>query len=228
MGFLFGWVGMDVKTFFKRSTTIARPTSGQWTFAVTKVLLGAWVLYVVAHPLLSIEPLLAGWIGMLALILLLHFGLFELLALAWRAAGVDATPLMLAPLKAQSLAELWGVRWNTGFHKLTEEYLFNPVRRRVGPRWALFIAFLMSGLVHDLVISVPARGGYGLPTAYFLIQGAGILFEHTDLARRWGLGRRWRGRLFTFLVAAGPAFWLFHPPFVRNVMIPFLQTLKAL
>jgi hypothetical protein len=88
--------------------------------------------------------------------------------------------------------------------------------------------FLVSGLVHELVISVPARGGYGLPTVYFVAQGAGLLIERTDFARRHGVGQGWRGWLFTLIVTAAPAFWLFHPRFILNVVIPFLKTLGAI
>jgi alginate O-acetyltransferase complex protein AlgI len=227
IGFLFGWVGMDAKAFFNRKAVTPNPRTAEWLFTIAKMLIGAVVVWGGARRIFAINPLLAGWIAMVGLMPLLHFGFFELLALAWRKAGVAVTPLMLAPIKAHSLADFWGRRWNTGFHQLTEKYVFNPTRRRIGPRAALLVAFFLSGLLHDLVISVPARGGYGLPTIYFLIQGAGVLFERTHFARWWGMGRGWRGWLFTMIVTAGPAFWLFHPPFVRNVMIPFLQTLHA-
>jgi alginate O-acetyltransferase complex protein AlgI len=164
---------------------------------------------------------------MVGLVLLLHFGFFHLLALAWRAAGIPVTPLMRAPLLSHSLAEFWGERWNTAFNKLAARFLFRPLHHGVGVLMATMLVFLSSGLVHDLVISVPARGGYGLPTLYFLLQGAGILFERTAMARRCGLARGFRGWLFTFIVTAGPAFWLFHPAFIRNVILPFLKCIGA-
>src|SRR5262249_32979192 len=153
---------------------------------------------------------------------------FDFLSLAWRTAGVNAARLMRTPALSQSLGEFWGSRWNTGFHYLANQYLFRPLREYLGPRTATMMVFLISGLVHELVISVPARGGYGLPTAYFLAQGAGLLIERTDFARRHGVGRGWRGWLFTLIVTAAPAFWLFHPRFILNVMIPFLKTLGAI
>jgi alginate O-acetyltransferase complex protein AlgI len=85
--------------------------------------------------------------------------------------------------------------------------------------------FAASGLLHEAVISVPAGGGYGLPTAYFLLQGGAVLLERSSGGRRAGLGAGLRGRAFTAVLVAGPLFWLFHPPFVREVVLPMLRAL---
>jgi predicted DCC family thiol-disulfide oxidoreductase YuxK len=227
LGFLFGWIGMDAANFFAKAKIIKKPLAAEWFAAVLKILLGSLLIWIAVRRALAIHPLLAGWTGMVGLIFLLHFGFFHLLALAWRMAGIPVTPLMRAPLLARSLGEFWGERWNTAFNKLAEGFLFRPLLRPVGVRVATLLVFLVSGLVHDFVISVPARGGYGLPTFYFLLQGAGVLFEHTRLARRCGLNRNFRGWLFTLIVTAGPAFWLFHPTFIRNVILPFLKCIGA-
>ena len=70
------------------------------------------------------------------------------------------------------------------------------------------------------MISLPAAGGYSLPTAYFLLQGIGILTERAL--------PQIRGQIFTIVITAAPAFWLFHPPFVRNVILPFMKAIGAL
>ena len=85
---------------------------------------------------------------------------------------------------------------------------------------ATMAAFLVSGLMHEIVISLPARAGYGLPTGYFLLQGMGVLLERA--------APQIRGRVFTIFVTAFPAFWLFHPPFVRQVVLPFMEAMGAL
>ena len=265
IGFLFGWVGMDAAKFLSSGNTPAKPRASEWIFAAVKILAGAILLWVGARLALRIDPLLAGWTGMVGIILLLHFGFFDLLALAWRRAGVPATLLMRAPLLSRSVGEFWGNRWNTAFHELTTTFLFRPLRGVADMRAAILLVFLASGLIHDLVISVPARGGYGLPTLYFLLQGAAVLFEHTKIARRGrdaalrrprprpadgtefsnavtrtiaplnaaGTAQRAvpakgiRGWLFMFLVTAGPAFWLFPPPFVHHVILPMLHAIGA-
>lgn len=226
-GFLFGWIGMDATAFFTKEKTAEPPYLVEWLFAALKMFIGSALIWAGVRFALLINPLLAGWTGMVGIILLLHFGLFKLLALSWRSAGIAVTPLMRAPLLSHSLAEFWGERWNTAFNKLAFTLLFRRVHRSMGPRAATMLVFLLSGLIHDLVISVPARGGYGLPTLYFLLQGAGVLFERTRFARRCGFNRGTRGWLFTMALTAGPVFWLFHPTFVRNVILPFLKAIGA-
>ena len=65
----------------------------------------------------------------------------------------------------------------------------------------------------------------GLPTAYFLIQELAVMLERSRLGHSIHLQHGLRGRVFTILVTAGPAYWLFHPIFIRNVMLPFLHTI---
>lgn len=224
-GYLLAWPGMDAYSFlFVPPPRLVR--GRPWIFAAAKTCFGAVCLWGAARFLGS--GLLAGWVGMVGLIFLLHFGAFHLLALFWQERGVDAPPLMDAPIRSASLGEFWSRRWNSGFRDLVFGLWFTRLKARFDARTATFALFLFSGLVHDLVISLPAGGGYGLPTAYFALQGAGLLAEHrrgSALARWRG---RWPGRVWTWLVVAGPAFWLFHPPFVRRVILPFMHAINAL
>jgi alginate O-acetyltransferase complex protein AlgI len=200
----------------------------KWTFALTKCFIGLGLIGVAAHSRDMLFPVARGWLGMLGLILFLHFGLFEILALVWRSKGVRLRPVMNRPLCAASLADFWGKRWNTAFNALAHEFFFVPLRFRWGSVWATLGTFFASGLIHEAVISVPARGGYGLPTSYFLFQGLAILFQRSQMGLRLGLGNGWRGKLFAVAVAAGPAFWLFHPPFVKNVIVPMLDAVGSI
>jgi predicted DCC family thiol-disulfide oxidoreductase YuxK len=222
-GYFVFWAGMDAANFLSSDTSRGDPSRHIRTIilAAAKILCGTFALFVFAR--LVSNPLLAGWIGMIGMILILHFGLFDLAAVAWRIAGVDAKPIMNAPIKATSLNEFWGRRWNGAFNQLLLDLFFRRYARSIGTAWATLIAFLISGLIHELVISVPARGGYGLPTAYFLLQGCGVIVQ-----RAFRIRRGFTGWLFTMLIAAGPAFWLFHPPFVRHVILPFMQAIHAL
>jgi len=227
IAYLLAWPGMDAADFLNRDAMPVRPLNAEWAFAAGKTMAGVMLLWVAARAVLPSHPLLAGWIGMIGITLVLHFGTFHLLSLVWQQAGVKTTPVMDKPLLAQSLAEFWSRRWNTAFNELAFRFTFRPLKRRTSPTIAVLLVFALSGLVHELVISLPARGGYGLPTGYFLIQGLGMLAERTQIGKRIGLGHGLRGWLFTLMVTAGPVFWLFPPPFITNVILPMLAAIGA-
>jgi alginate O-acetyltransferase complex protein AlgI len=187
--------------------------------------LGAIVFWIAAAGEVTAAPWARAWIGMWGAILFLHFGIFQLLALGYRSAGIEAASMMRRPLFATSLADFWGNRWNTAFNKLSHDLTFRPLARRLGGFWATFAVFIVSGLIHDLVISLPAHGGYGLPTFYFALQGAAVLFERSRLGCAMGLHRGWRGRAFMLAVTAVPAFWLFHPYFINNIILPMQRAI---
>jgi predicted DCC family thiol-disulfide oxidoreductase YuxK len=226
-GYLLAWPGMNASAFLEMKSIPARPSGGEWVFALIKTSLGFALLFGVTRTLIQSHPLVAGWVGMCGAIFILHFGLFHLLSLAWRQAGVKAAPIMQFPLASNSLMEFWGSRWNAAFHELAFRFVYRPFRRLANPPVAVLGVFVLSGVVHDLVISLPARGGYGLPTLYFVIQGCGLVFERSTAGHRAGLGRGLRGRIFALVFTAGPAFWLFHPPFIRNVILPMLKAIGA-
>ena len=241
--YFFLWPGMDGEKFLRRPASEVPKTREQgsvwraaeelsrsvsdragrmpalpFPYAVGTMLLGVVLLFGVAR--VVDQALLAGWIGMIGIVLILHFGLFHLLAIGWRAAGLDAEPIMETPLRSKSVSEFWGRRWNGAFNRLALDFVFRPLARRCGTRIATLAAFLVSGLIHELVISLPAGADYGLPTAYFLLQGIGILTERAL--------PQIRGQIFTIVITTIPAFWLFHPPFVRNVILPFMKAIGAL
>jgi alginate O-acetyltransferase complex protein AlgI len=242
--YFLAWPGMDPAAFLRRDAGKA-PDLGKLLTASVRIVCGV-VLIALFFPRLRVDhPTLAGAVGMAALVLILHFGVFDVMNAVWRMRGVDAVPLMNAPTRATSLADFWGNRWNTAFHDLARTLVFMPLRRPLGVAGATMATFLASGVVHDLVITVPARGGYGLPTLYFLIQGVGVLFERTRLARReWhrkrcnvrtnvatfsvhGAGVRNRmGRVYAALFVIAPVPLLFPEPFLTRVILPFLEVIR--
>jgi D-alanyl-lipoteichoic acid acyltransferase DltB (MBOAT superfamily) len=219
---------MDAAAFLDPSVQPARPNLQQWLTAILKTALGILLLWVLARHVSPELPLVRGWTGLLGLILLLHFGSFHLIALFWQTFGINAQPIMSKPLLSKSLGEFWGKRWNLGFRQLAHEFIFFPLHRRLGVTATGFLVFVLSGLVHDFVISLPARAGYGLPTAYFMIQGIGVAAERSGVGRRLGLQAGVRARIFILILTAGPAFWLFHPPFIMRVIVPFMYAVHSL
>ncbi len=221
-GYLFGWPGLDVAPFLVRRPDVPRPVWYDWLTGA--VYMGAGVaLAGIVRALIGREhPVLVGAAGMAAIVLVLHFGLFRLVALAWRSAGYKVEPLMQAPFRATSLVEFWSCRWNRAFR------ILRPLVPRLGATGATCCVFLISGLLHDLVISVPAGAGYGRPTLYFLLQAAGILLQRTTMARNWKLNSGWRGWLVTAAFLLVPIGWLFTPEFLGRVIAPFIDVLASL
>jgi predicted DCC family thiol-disulfide oxidoreductase YuxK len=228
MAFMFAWPGMNAGTFLAPNKKSLSPSASELVRGVTRMGLGMFLLWGLARAVVGTSPILAGWLGLIGMVLLLHFGLFDLLGWMLRRAGVAAPPLMNRPARSTSVAEFWGRRWNLAFHELVKVFVFEPLRRRFGRSAARCGVFLASGIIHELVISVPARGGYGLPTAYFAIQAVALFIERSKVGRRLGLTKGWRGWLFTFAVTVLPAYWLFHPQFLQVVILPFMEAIGAL
>jgi Membrane bound O-acyl transferase family len=187
LAYLAAWPGMDAETFLDSSRGVARPSFREWAWASLKTAFGIFLFWVVARQISPHMLLAQGWVGLFGLILILHFGSFHLLALFWQRMGVEAQPIMAEPILSKSLSEFWGKRWNLGFRQLAHALIFRPLHKHIGVTAASLLVFLASGLIHDLVISLPARGGYGLPTGYFVLQGLGVTLERSHLGRRLAL-----------------------------------------
>ena len=155
-------------------------------------------------------PIVATLLAFPALSLILHFGLFDIAAAFWRWRGVPAEKLFRAPLASRTLAEFWSRRWNLAFSEMISLTVDRPLRPRLGRDGARLAAFLASGILHEIAISLPVHAGYGLPTLYFALQG---LFVATEK-------RPSRVRTIACLVLPLPL--LFHPPFVRGVIWPLI------
>lgn len=230
LAYLVLWPGLNAREFLAERAPIPAWSRGRVLAGALANIAGgaALVGWAVTHAARPTAPLRVGWVGMVGLILLLHFGAFRLLAWAWCRAGVNAPPIMRTPIGAASLAEFWGGRWNVAFAETARRFLFRPLARRLGARPAGAAVFVVSGLIHESVLSLPARGGWGGPTLYFALQALGIAAEKSPPGRWVGLGRGWRGWLWTLCVTAVPVPWLLHAPFVTRVIVPFVRQLASL
>ncbi len=226
IAYLCAWPGLDAAAFL--SGEASPPCSREWMAGIRNSVVGLLLFFGAARIVFPHHPGIAAWIGMTGAALALHSGLFALLSCGWRRFGIDARPIMNQPLRSDSVGEFWGRRWNTAFRDLTHRFLFRPLTQRLGTPAALVGGFVFSGLVHDLVISWPAAGGWGGPTIFFAIQAGGVLLERTRPGRALNLGRGLRGKLFTMATVLLSAPLLFHPPFVERVVIPFMQAMRAL
>ena len=145
LGYLVAWPGMDAESFLDESRQVPEPAPGEWVWAFSKTIAGVLLLWVVARRVPMTEPLLRRWVGLLGMVLIAYFGLFHVVALRWQ--GVDAVPIMAAPIRSTSLSEFWGQRWNLGFRELGHDLIFQPLHGRIGAGGAGFLVFVVSGLI---------------------------------------------------------------------------------
>lgn len=189
--------------------------------------LAAGLVFLRAIPALMPEgtPLvLRFWSGLVGAVLLTLFMRFDIAILIFRAFGIAVEKCWYNPIASVTLAEFWGLRWNRIMSGVMREVIFLPLARRIGATLALAAVFLYSGVFHEFV-SFAAGGGYGWPTLYFLIQGAGVWLEGRGGFRRVLLRRRWLGRLWTFAVVLLPVTLVCHRPVVDRVLVPMLRDL---
>jgi hypothetical protein len=98
--YLLAWPGMDAEAFLDVNQQSLPPPAKTWVWASLETALGAVLLWVVARSVPQREALLRGWVGMVGLILLLHFGTLQTVGLVWQSIGIKAVPIMMAPLVA--------------------------------------------------------------------------------------------------------------------------------
>src|SRR5262245_41596283 len=102
LAYLFAWPGLDANAFLQSNSSSPpkNPAPPEWAAAILKTLLGILIFWTAQHWLVRYHPVILGWAGMTGFALMVHFGLFHILSCAWRAAGIDARPLMNAPLRS--------------------------------------------------------------------------------------------------------------------------------
>ncbi|HEX5791294.1 MAG TPA: MBOAT family protein [Luteolibacter sp.] len=201
------WFGMDPGTFRVRKAGLA--WKGDLAVGGALLLLGLAGACGVA---------LMGWcqvfIMFLPLSLAFHFGVLRMLKAALRCAGFPVRTLFPNLLLAHGFADFWSQRWNVGYSQMMQRVVGRPIGARCGRMGGLLAVFLISGLLHELAITVPVRAGYGLPTLYFLCHGMLTLLEQK-------LGRPF-GKVFVLAAVILPLGVLFPPEFQREILEPCL------
>jgi hypothetical protein len=226
LAFAIGWAGMRAQPF---ETLGGAPLPQAWSmirFGISRVVAG--VLLILVARLVVHLPLNAGLIYVLvssmlliAFSLILHFGLLGISAGAWRLSGVHTYVLFNQPARATSLTEFWSKRWNLAFSEMTSIAIFRPLKNKTGSALALTLAFVFSGLLHELALSVPVHSGYGLPMLYFIIQGALVLIEKAfTINKVTFLRHRIWARVWVFFWLVVPMPLLFHGHFIKQILWP--------
>ena len=221
-GFSMGWVGMRPSLFANRAQHQIAGGNQLIKKGIHRFLIG--IGFFVSARLgytLAVGRWLTASLLMVGLSFMMHFGVFNVLAGVWRKSGVRTESVFHAPLLSQSLSEFWAKRWNLAFSEMTSIGVYRPLAAKVGRPAALFAAFLMSGLLHEMAITIPVKSGFGLPLAYFAIHGFLVFIERVLASREIQVTGVW-GRVWTFFWVLVPLPLLFHKPFVNGVVLPMI------
>src|SRR5262249_9541133 len=85
LGFWLAWPGVVAPGFLRTDVATAvraraKQSAADWAFAVAKTALGVALVWGGVRATVAWSPWCAGWVGLVGLVFLLHFGLFHLLA----------------------------------------------------------------------------------------------------------------------------------------------------
>jgi alginate O-acetyltransferase complex protein AlgI len=211
--FAFLWFGMDPGSFLNRRKGL----NWKHDVRIGWLLMGigtlcAWLVWSMEwrQILVMFLPMSLGF----------HFGALRVLKGAFRAAGFPVRTLFPNPLEARGFGDFWSRRWNIGYSQMMQRLVGRPTEARFGASAGMMAIFLVSGLLHELAITLSVRSGYGLPTLYF--TGHGLL---TLLEKKAG---RPFGKFPVLLAVALPLGLLFPPVFQDEVIARFLRVFDLL
>lgn len=161
------------------------------------------------------------WLLLFGLLATFHQGVGRLLPFGLRWAGVPVPSLFDAPLRSEGVADFWSSRWNRPFVNMNRLYVTGPLSSRIGMGGAAAVAFVASGVLHELAISFPAGAGWGSPFLYFLVQGALYTVEETLFPDDASSSVLWR--VWTYAGVLLPLPLLFHAPFRSTFLVPAIE-----
>jgi len=222
MAFALGWFGMRPVLFEKLPSPSLRMMDLVLKGA-SRILFGFFLLYL--SKILEQYPHLARFfisqlLLLVGLSLILHFGILNLATAVWRALGVNVSELFKSPFRSKSLKEFWGKRWNIAFSEMTALIAYRPLKTKIGVQKAVIVSFLLSGLLHEIAISLPARAGYGLPLTYFGIHAFAMHLETKSPLIQKVIKHRFLSHVWVLTLLVLPMPLLFHPEFIHHVLVP--------
>ena len=207
------WFGMDPGSFKNRRAGLSWKNDMKVGLMLMLVgLLGCWLVWFMAWRQIFVLflPMSIGF----------HFGALRVLKGCLRMAGFPVRTLFPNVLDATGIGDFWSRRWNVGYSQMMQRLVGRPVESIAGSNAGVVAIFLISGLLHELAITLPVRSGCGLPTLYFLMHGLLTQWE-----KKCGLSL---GKIPALLIVALPLGLLFPPAFQQQVILRCLGVFDIL
>ena len=167
------WFGMEPMAWTGKRRILQWKTDAYWGGGCC-VVGGILVFLMSSYEVTMLIPLF------IAMSIGFHFGALRLLAAFWRWNGFAVRALFRNPFMTRGFGDFWGKRWNLAYSQMMARAVKRPIQQKYGAKVALFSVFMISGLLHELAITVPVQAGYGLPTGFFLVQGILTTFEKRE------------------------------------------------
>lgn len=217
--FTLGWFGMRPNLF--EELRLSSPEFNKYTGillkGISRIVFGALILFSTKY-IPDNASVIRFLLVLIALSLILHFGILNIQRWWWNAWGVRVSELFKSPLKSSSLTEFWSRRWNLAFSEMTSLAVFRPLKK-YGMVYATIGSFIFSGLLHEMAISLPVMGGFGMPFAYFVLHGILMAAEKSNFMKVI-LQKKIVGRCWVLIWLLLPLPILFHPEFIQKILTP--------
>lgn len=94
-----------------------------------------------------------------------------------RFAGYDMRPLIDNAYRSRTVGEFW-YRYNTRVHSWFDHNVFRPLGGRRAPVRAIFLTFLVSGLLHEIGFAITTSRIDGYQFTFFILQAPAIILWH--------------------------------------------------
>lgn len=226
LSFFLGTAGMRPKLFLSMNLRKFRFHSELLGKGIRGMILGSTIYFFSIYYIPEKIYLLKLMCALVGISLFLHFGILNIQTGFWNCFGAKCNELFLSPLKSVSLNEFWGKRWNLAFSEMTVLTVFRPLKKHAGAETAEFCSFLVSGLLHEMAISVPVQKGYGLPFLYFLIHGVLMQTEKKSCLAKKILSHPAGRHIWVISSLAIPMPILFHAYFAEEIVFRLPDLIK--
>lgn len=209
----------------QNSTSQAKKSHKSPLNHVTKIMILAVIIRIYSYKE-YIHPHIILFCYCLHMYFMLEMLLALFAALSKALVRVELEPQFNEPYLATSVQDFWGRRWNLMASNILHPTVYSPVRsistrfmpRKWAPIPAVLATFLVSGLMHELILyNIGRLRPTGEVMCFFLIHGVSVSVEivfKKICDGKFTLPGFVSGPL-TLAYVIYTSFWLFFPPFLR-------------